>query len=55
MPQLLLGSDVNDVPLPLSLFAQPNWLVPTNTNLLTVAAQGTVPVTLECLSGQRRS
>jgi subtilisin family serine protease len=46
-PQLLLGSDVNNVPLPLSLFAQPNWLVPTNTNALAVAAQGTVPITLE--------
>jgi len=47
VPQLLLGSDVNNVPLPLSLFAQPNWLVPTNTNALVVAAKGTVPITLE--------
>jgi subtilisin family serine protease len=47
VPQELLGSDVNDVELPLSLTAQPNWLVPTNTNLLTVAAQGTVPVTMD--------
>jgi subtilisin family serine protease len=46
-PQLLLGSDVNNVPLPLSLFAQPNWLVPTNTNVLAVAAQGTVPITMD--------
>jgi hypothetical protein len=38
---------VNNVPLPLSLFAQPNWLVPTNTNLLLVAAQGTVPITMD--------
>ncbi len=47
VPQELLGSDVNNVPLPLSLFAQPNWLVPTNTNLLAVAAQGTVPITMD--------
>jgi hypothetical protein len=47
VPQELLGSDVNDVTLPLSLTAQPNWLVPTNTNLLTVAAQGTVPITMD--------
>ena len=47
VPQELLGSDVNNVPLPLSLFAQPNWLVPPGTNLLLVAAQGTVPITLE--------
>jgi len=38
---------VNNVGLPLSLAAQPNWLVPINTNLLTVAAQGTVPVTMD--------
>ena len=47
VPQELLGTDVNAVPLPLSLNAQPNWLVPTNTNALAVAAQGTVPITLE--------
>jgi subtilisin family serine protease len=45
--QELLGSDVNHVPLPLSLSAQPNWLVPTNTNALEVAAQGTVPITMD--------
>jgi subtilisin family serine protease len=45
--QELLGSDVNNVPLPLSLVAQPNWLVPTNTNLLAVGAQGTVPITMD--------
>ena len=38
---------MNNVPLPLSLFAQPNWLVPTDTNALTVAAQGTVPITMD--------
>ena len=46
-PQLLLGSGANNVALPLSLFAQPNWLVPPNTNNLTVFAQGTVPITME--------
>jgi hypothetical protein len=46
-PQLLLGADVNNVTLPLSLAAQPNWLVPTNTNALAVAAQGTVPITMD--------
>jgi subtilisin family serine protease len=45
--QELLGSDVNNVPLPLSLSAQPNWLVPTNTNALEVAALGTVPITMD--------
>jgi hypothetical protein len=47
VPQQLLGSDVNNVALPLSLTAQPAWLVPTNTNALVVGAQGTVPITLE--------
>ena len=47
VPQELLGSDVNNVALPLSLFAQPNWLVPPGTNLLLVAAQGTVPITMD--------
>ena len=40
-------SDANNVGLPLSLSAQLNWLVPTNTNKLTVLAQGTVPITME--------
>jgi hypothetical protein len=48
VPQELLGSNVNAVPLPLSVFvAQPNWLIPTNTNALIVAAQGTVPITMD--------
>jgi hypothetical protein len=47
VPQELLGSDVNKVPLPLSLNAQPNWLVPTNTDELDVAAQATVPITMD--------
>jgi subtilisin family serine protease len=47
VPQQLLGADVNNVTLPLSLTAQPNWLVPTNTNALVVGAQGTVPITMD--------
>jgi subtilisin family serine protease len=46
VPQELLGSDVNNVPLPLSPVFQPLWPVPTNTSRLTVAAQGTVPITM---------
>ena len=38
---------MNNVPLPLSLFAQPNWLVPTGTNALIVAAQATAPITMD--------
>jgi subtilisin family serine protease len=45
--QQLLGSDVNNVTLPLSLSAQPDWLVPANTSALTVTAQGTVPITMD--------
>jgi len=47
VPQELLGNTVNNVPLPLSLSNVPNWLVPTNTNALVVAAQGTVPITMD--------
>jgi subtilisin family serine protease len=47
VPQELLGNDVNNVPLPLSIFVVPNWLVPTNTSALAVAAQGTVPITMD--------
>jgi hypothetical protein len=47
VPQLLLGSGVNNVSLPLSLSAQPHWLVPPNTRELTVVAQGTVPITMD--------
>jgi subtilisin family serine protease len=43
----LLGSDVSNVALPLSLTAQPNWLVPPGTSSLTVAAQGTAPITMD--------
>ena len=51
VPQLLLGADANNVALPLSATAQPRWLVPTNTNLLIVAAAGTVPVTMNIQAG----
>ena len=36
---MLLGIDTNNVALPLSLTAQPNWLVPPGTNGLTMVAQ----------------
>jgi subtilisin family serine protease len=45
-PQELLGSDVNNVALPLSPVFAPLWPVPTDTNRLTVAAKGTVPITM---------
>jgi subtilisin family serine protease len=47
VPQELLGSNVNNVALPLSPAALPWWPVPTNTNQLLVAAQGTVPITMD--------
>ena len=47
VPQLLLGDDTSKVGLPLSLTAQPNWLVPPGTNQLTTVAQGTVPITMD--------
>ena len=47
VPQELLGNTVNNVPLPLSTSVVPNWLIPTNTNALVVAAQGTVPITMD--------
>ena len=47
VPQQLLGSNANNVPLPLSLTAQPNWLVPPGTNVLATYAQATIPITLE--------
>jgi hypothetical protein len=46
-PQVLLGTDTNKVGLPLSLTAQPNWLVPTGTDALATYAQATIPITLE--------
>jgi hypothetical protein len=47
VPQLLAGADTNDVPLPLSFTAQPNWLVPPGTNALATVAQGTLPITMD--------
>lgn len=47
VPQLLSGSDTHNVPLPLSLTAQPNWLVPPGTNALATIAQGTLPITMD--------
>jgi hypothetical protein len=44
---VLLGSDTNNVGLPLSLAAQPNWLVPPGTNALKTFAQGTIPITMD--------
>ena len=46
-PLGLLGSEVSNVSLPLSLSAQPSWLVPTGTRKLRVAAAGTVPITMD--------
>jgi hypothetical protein len=43
----LLGTDTAGVTLPLVLTAQPNWLVPTNTNSFIVAAQATVPIVMD--------
>lgn len=47
VPQELVGSDVNNVALPLSLSAQPNWLVPPGTNVLLVGARATAPITMD--------
>ncbi len=47
MPTVLLGDDTSDVGLPLSLSAQPNWLVPTHTDTFGVVAKGNVPIVLE--------
>jgi hypothetical protein len=48
--QLLVGSDTNNVGLPLSFTTQPNWLVPPGTNSLSVFAQGNMPIVLEAES-----
>ena len=47
VPQVLVGSDTNNVPLPLSFTAEPNWLVPPGTNALATFAQGTIPITMD--------
>jgi Subtilase family/Peptidase inhibitor I9 len=43
----LAGADVNGVALPLSVGAQPNWLVPPHSDTLIVAAQGTVRIAMD--------
>jgi hypothetical protein len=43
----VLGYQNVDVPLPLSLAAQPYFFVPPNSDLLEVAAQSTVPIQME--------
>ena len=40
VPQLLAGVDTNNVALPLSFTAQPNWLVPPGTNGLADGGSG---------------
>jgi hypothetical protein len=47
VPQLLTGSDTNNVGLPLSFTAQPNWLVPPGTNALTTVAQANLPIMMD--------
>jgi subtilisin family serine protease len=47
VPQVLVGGDVNDVALPLSFAAEPEWIVPPGTNALATFAQGTVPITMD--------
>jgi hypothetical protein len=50
--QALLGfGQITNVPLPLSLNAQPAFLVPTHSNLLVIAAQGNVPITMDISQG----
>jgi len=47
VPQLLAGVDTDNVALPLSFKAQPNWLVPPGTNALVTVAQATLPITMD--------
>ena len=47
VPQELLGFGANNVALPLSQGGAPLWAVPADTNQLLVAAQGTVPITMD--------
>jgi hypothetical protein len=47
VPQVLVGSGTNNVGLPLSLSAQPNWLVPPGTNAFSTFAQANIPITSE--------
>jgi hypothetical protein len=45
--QQVLGYGNTNVPLPLSLLAQPFFFVPPNSDLFAVVAQGTVPLQME--------
>src|SRR5207302_11023840 len=46
--QLLLPfGQVSRVPLPLSLNAQPVWLIPSNSDQLLVGARGTIPIVMD--------
>jgi hypothetical protein len=47
VPQLLAGQDANDVPLPLSLSVEPNWLVPPGTNALATVAKANLPIVMD--------
>jgi hypothetical protein len=46
-PTVLLGSGATKVGLPLSLAAQPNWLVPTRADTFGIVAKANVPIVLE--------
>ena len=48
--QMLLGNDTVNVGLPLSLAAQPNWLVPPGTRRLVMVAQGSAPIVGELVA-----
>jgi hypothetical protein len=47
VPQLLAGADTQNVPLPLSLQMQPNWLIPPGTNALGTIAKANLPIVMD--------
>jgi subtilisin family serine protease len=47
VPQLLLGSDLSNVALPLSTSVVPTWIVPPGTSEFDVGALGNVPITMD--------
>src|SRR6185437_1538914 len=47
VPQVLFGTDTNNVALPLSFDAQPNWLVPPGTNAMATVAKATLPINMD--------
>jgi hypothetical protein len=49
--EILDGVDVNNVALPLSFTAEPNWLIPPGTNEMATYAKGTVPITMDTSFG----